>query len=55
MARYLHEVLLDEEPIADTTVAMLVGHEFEDVEFEYPLLTVSEMGAEVLVVPILRG
>lgn len=34
---------------------MIVGQEFEDVEFEYPLLTLSEVGADVQVVPIKRG
>lgn len=41
--------------IDDATIAMLVGQEFEDVEFEYPLLTLSEVGADVIVVPIKRG
>ena len=41
--------------IEDATVAMLVGQEFEDVEFEFPLLALSEVGAHVEVVPIERG
>lgn len=47
--------MLDQEPIGGTRIAMIVGHEFEDVEFEYPLLTLSEMGADIVVVPIKRG
>lgn len=34
---------------------MLVGQEFEDVEFEFPLLALSELGAHMEVVPIRRG
>lgn len=38
-----------------TTIAMLVGQEFEDVEFEFPLFALSEVGADIEVVPIKRG
>ena len=34
---------------------MIVGQEFEDVEFEFPLLALSEVGVEIVVVPIRRG
>lgn len=41
--------------IDGTTIAMLVGQEFEDVEFEFPLLALSEVGAHMEVIPIKRG
>lgn len=45
-----------EQPTIDgTTIAMIVGQEFEDVEFEFPLLALSEAGADIEVVPIKRG
>lgn len=45
-----------EKPTIDgTTIAMIVGQEFEDVEFEFPLLALSEAGADLEVVPIKRG
>jgi protease I len=47
--------MFDNPTIEDSTVAMIVGQEFEDVEFEYPLLTLSEVGADIVVVPIKRG
>lgn len=37
------------------TIAMVVGQEFEDVEFEFPLLALSAVGADVVVAPIKRG
>ena len=36
-------------------VAIVVAHEFEDVELLYPLLRLSEEGAEVVVVPVREG
>lgn len=47
--------MFDSEPIDDSTIAMIVGQEFEDVEFEFPLLALSEFGADIEVVPIERG
>jgi protease I len=47
--------MFDEPTVEGTTIAMIVGQEFEDVEFEYPLLTLSEVGADIVVVPIKRG
>ena len=34
------------------TVAIVVANEFEDVELLYPLLRLSEEGAEVILVPV---
>jgi len=36
-------------------VAIVVAHEFEDVELLYPLLRLSEEGAEIVVVPVREG
>lgn len=36
-------------------VAIIVAHEFEDVELLYPFLRLSEEGAEVVIVPVERG
>jgi protease I len=36
-------------------VAIIVAHEFEDVELLYPVLRLSEEGAEVVVVPVHEG
>ena len=36
-------------------VAIVVAHEFEDVELLYPLLRLSEEGAEIIVVPVPEG
>ena len=36
-------------------VAIIVAHEFEDVELLYPLLRLSEEGAEILVAPVREG
>ena len=47
--------MFDSKTIEDSTIAMIVGQEFEDVEFEFPLLALSEMGADIEVVPIRRG
>lgn len=37
------------------TVAIIVAHEFEDVELLYPLLRLSEEGAGVVLVPVPGG
>jgi protease I len=36
-------------------VVIIVAHEFEDVELLYPVLRLSEEGAEVVVVPVSEG
>jgi len=36
-------------------VAIIVAHEFEDVELLYPLLRLSEEGAGIVVVPVREG
>jgi protease I len=36
-------------------VAIIVAHEFEDVELLFPLLRLSEEGAEIVVVPVHEG
>jgi len=36
-------------------VVIIVAHEFEDIELLYPLLRLSEEGAEIIVVPIPEG
>lgn len=36
-------------------VVIIVAHEFEDVELLYPVLRLSEEGAEILVVPVREG
>ena len=36
-------------------VAIIVAHEFEDVELLYPVLRLSEEGAKVVVVPVREG
>ncbi len=36
-------------------VAIIVAHEFEDVELLYPILRLSEEGAEIVVVPVNEG
>jgi protease I len=36
-------------------VVIIVAHEFEDVELLYPVLRLSEEGAEVVVVPVCEG
>jgi len=41
--------------LSGKTVAIIVAHEFEDVELLYPLLRLSEEGAEILVVPVREG
>lgn len=39
----------------DQTVAILAANEFEDIELEFPLLRLSEMGADVTLVPVQTG
>ena len=41
--------------LEDTEIAIVAAHEFEDIELEFPLLRLSEMGAEVHLVPIEAG
>jgi protease I len=41
--------------LSDKTVAIIVAHEFEDVELLFPLLRLSEEGAEIVVVPVREG
>lgn len=36
-------------------VAIIVAHEFEDIELLFPLLRLSEEGAEIVVVPVREG
>jgi putative intracellular protease/amidase len=36
-------------------VVIIVAHEFEDVELLYPVLRLSEEGAEIVVVPVNEG
>jgi protease I len=36
-------------------VVIIVAHEFEDVELLYPILRLSEEGAEIVVVPVYEG
>lgn len=38
-----------------TTIAIVVSHEFEDIEMEYPILALSHMGADIKLVPINVG
>lgn len=37
------------------TVAILAANEFEDIELEYPLLRLRELGAEIVLVPVREG
>ncbi len=37
------------------TIAMLAANEFEDIELEYPLLRLRELGAEIVLVPVREG
>ena len=43
------------EKLKGRRVAIIAANEFEDIELLYPLLRLSEEGAEVAVVPIMRG
>jgi protease I len=36
-------------------VAIIIAHEFEDIELLYPVLRLSEEGAEIVVVPVREG
>lgn len=36
-------------------VAIIAANEFEDIELLYPLIRLSEEGAEVVIVPIMKG
>lgn len=36
-------------------IAIIVAHEFEDIELLYPILRLNEEGAEILVVPVPTG
>ena len=36
-------------------VVIIVAHEFEDIELLYPILRLSEEGAEIVVVPVREG
>jgi len=41
--------------LSSKKVAIIVAHEFEDVELLFPLLRLSEEGAEIVVVPVREG
>jgi protease I len=41
--------------LAGKKVAIIVAHEFEDIELLYPVLRLNEEGAEVVVVPVHEG
>ena len=41
--------------LAGKRVVIIVAHEFEDVELLYPVLRLSEEGAEIVVVPVCEG
>jgi protease I len=43
------------EKLSGKKVAIIVAHEFEDVELLFPLLRLSEEGAEIVVVPVHEG
>jgi len=43
------------EKLSGKKVVIIVAHEFEDIELLYPLLRLSEEGAEIVVVPIPEG
>ena len=36
-------------------IAIVVAHEFEDIELLYPIIRLSEEGAEIYVVPVQEG
>ena len=36
-------------------VAIIVAQEFEDIELLFPLLRLSEEGADIVVVPVVQG
>ena len=41
--------------LTDKNVVIIVAHEFEDIELLYPVLRLSEEGAEIVVVPVREG
>ena len=41
--------------LADKRVVIIVANEFEDIELLYPVLRLSEEGAEIIVVPVQMG
>ena len=41
--------------LAGKRVVIIVAHEFEDIELLYPVLRLSEEGAEIVVVPVREG
>jgi protease I len=43
------------EKLTGKKIVMIVANEFEDVELLYPLLRLSEEGAEIVVVPVQMG
>jgi protease I len=43
------------EKLSGKKVVMIVANEFEDIELLYPLLRLSEEGAEIIVVPVQMG
>ena len=43
------------EKLKGKQVVIIVAHEFEDVELLYPILRLSEEGAEIVVVPVREG
>ncbi len=43
------------QDLAGKKVAILVAHEFEDIELLYPVLELSEAGVQVIVVPVSGG
>ncbi|HDJ66515.1 MAG TPA: type 1 glutamine amidotransferase [Nitrososphaeria archaeon] len=43
------------ERLKGRRVAIIAANEFEDIELLYPLIRLSEEGAEVAIVPIMRG
>ena len=43
------------EKLTGKNVVIIVAHEFEDVELLYPVLRLSEEGAEIVVVPVREG
>jgi len=44
-----------EGELSGKKVAIIVAHEFEDIELLYPVLRLSELGAEIVVVPVHAG
>ncbi len=42
-------------PLNGKQIVMIVANEFEDIELLYPILRLSEEGAEITVVPVVMG